>query len=810
MGSRRATSEVDSAQRISSSGTVLTRQFYDGQGHLVETRSAAPGGEDTVQYTLYNVMGQASQQSGSYFVAAYTGAGGVAAAFSIPDTSQAVMVATYDGLGRMLSAQDQLGETTTESYGIVCNAPGTNDSGCYEQTLAMDANHHQTGTLADGFGRQIYAQRYSGSSAPYTLYSTELTKYDTSGRVVQQTHADGSQTTDTYNADGTLASSSDPDQGTMSYSYDANGNQTQQVDARGATGTTYTGYDGLNRPVWRNTSNNASGAYVTYSYDAGMAGSYGTGRLTAEVFRGSSGTSATPFSGAYTYTYDALGRTIRSDQTMGGAGACPSGWTCQDIGYSSPAGGQNAAGDGIWTLQASGSDVYGTSDGLHLVSEALSGDGSVSAHFDSQTVTGTYTKMGVMLRSSNAANAAEYNVQVDANGQYYVVYRSSAGGSTTNLTQGSLTAPVWLQVSRSGSSYSAYWSKDGTHWTYVPNSTISLSLGSSVLAGVFASANNASAVSIATLDSVSVTTGGTGACPSGWTCQDIGSPTPAGTQNYLGNGVWSVIGGGADIWGSSDQFHYVSQALAGDATVVAHVGGQTNSNNAAKAGLMFRAGTAANAAFYFLTVTPGSGQTIGALYRATTGGSVSMPATTSGNAPVWLKVTRSGTTFSAYTSSDGQSWTALAGSTETLSSLSGTIQVGIAVTSHNTSATSMVTLDSVSPAWPTPSGATTTSPSPPSGVTSYATQQSYDDAGAPTNTVYPDGEMVATSYTGQDWLAGLSTTLNGTTTTLLSNVSYSGTGGAAREMTGRGRASPTGCTARRSRTTRWRGRPRPV
>ena len=42
--------EVDTTQRLNSTTTVTSRTFYDGLGRLVETRTPAAGGHDTVQY----------------------------------------------------------------------------------------------------------------------------------------------------------------------------------------------------------------------------------------------------------------------------------------------------------------------------------------------------------------------------------------------------------------------------------------------------------------------------------------------------------------------------------------------------------------------------------------------------------------------------------------------------------------------------------------------------------------------------------------------------------------------------------------
>ena len=72
--------EVDQTQRLDGSNTVTSRSFYDGYGRLIETRTAAPGGQDIVQYAEYDTSGRPVLASVPYFVAAYTrraGRGGV-------------------------------------------------------------------------------------------------------------------------------------------------------------------------------------------------------------------------------------------------------------------------------------------------------------------------------------------------------------------------------------------------------------------------------------------------------------------------------------------------------------------------------------------------------------------------------------------------------------------------------------------------------------------------------------------------------------------------------------------------------------
>jgi hypothetical protein len=68
-------------------------------------------------------------------------------------------------------------------------------------------------------------------------------------------------------------------------------------------------------------------------------------------------------------------------------------------------------------------------------------------------------------------------------------------------------------------------------------------------------------------------------CPSGEDCADIGAPALSGDQLYSGNrakGTWSVTGSGADIWGTSDHFHFVAQDAAGDGSISARILTQDN------------------------------------------------------------------------------------------------------------------------------------------------------------------------------------------------------------------------------------------
>src|SRR3990170_5165186 len=78
------------------------------------------------------------------------------------------------------------------------------------------------------------------------------------------------------------------------------------------------------------------------------------------------------------------------------------------------------------------------------------------------------------------------------------------------------------------------------------------------------------------------------AVPSPWVAADIGTPAVAGLTTYA-SGIFTVAAAGADIWGTSDQFRFVYQPIAGDVEVIARVDSITSADAWSKAGVMIRA-----------------------------------------------------------------------------------------------------------------------------------------------------------------------------------------------------------------------------
>jgi hypothetical protein len=170
------------------------------------------------------------------------------------------------------------------------------------------------------------------------------------------------------------------------------------------------------------------------------------------------------------------------------------------------------------------------------------------------------------------------------------------------------------------------------------------------------------------------------ALPAGWGDLDIGSPGIAGSASYT-DGVWSVAGGGADIWGASDQFNYLTNSLSGDGAVIARVTSQTATDPWAQAGIMIRNDVTASAPEVTLELTPSNG--VAFRYRSTAGGVTSQTFETGITTPEWVRLSRSSNNFTAAYSPDGITWTQLG--TSQIISMGTTVLAGLDVTAHNNS-----------------------------------------------------------------------------------------------------------------------------
>jgi regulation of enolase protein 1 (concanavalin A-like superfamily) len=152
--------------------------------------------------------------------------------------------------------------------------------------------------------------------------------------------------------------------------------------------------------------------------------------------------------------------------------------------------------------------------------------------------------------------------------------------------------------------------------------------------------------------------------------------------------VTTIEGGGRDIWATADDFRFHYTPWLGDGTITARVRSLENTHAWAKAGVMFRQSLASNSKHVMAIVTPGKG--LAMQYRTATNGVSRTAGLRAGTAPAWLRLVRSGDTFTGYTSADGVTWVTLGSVTIAMDR---ELLVGLPVTSHNVSTLATAVFD---------------------------------------------------------------------------------------------------------------------
>ena len=182
---------------------------------------------------------------------------------------------------------------------------------------------------------------------------------------------------------------------------------------------------------------------------------------------------------------------------------------------------------------------------------------------------------------------------------------------------------------------------------------------------------------------VSQAAGGAAPPPTGtigsWSYGDIGSTGITGRSSGDGS-TFTVEGGGADIWGSADAFHFVAQQVSGDWEIEARVASVEAVNAWTKVGLMVRATLDAGSPHASIFVTPAKG--ISVQYRAARSGTTVAVSAGTGTAPQWVRLARRGNTVTASVRNADGTWRTAASASVTLGT---SVYVGLAVTSHDVS-----------------------------------------------------------------------------------------------------------------------------
>lgn len=151
-------------------------------------------------------------------------------------------------------------------------------------------------------------------------------------------------------------------------------------------------------------------------------------------------------------------------------------------------------------IRAAGQDVYGATNQYGAIYlPGAEQDGTVDAvQLTAQSATSDWAKSGIMVRNDINQSASSpgfvilaaspghgYVLQWDADGDGRLDSSSAPSGQGTGTT----TYPSWLKLTRDGTTFTGYYSPDGTTWTRIASAEVPSAAGDQD-AGVFSTAHS--------------------------------------------------------------------------------------------------------------------------------------------------------------------------------------------------------------------------------------------------------------------------------------------------------------------------------
>ncbi len=207
--------------------------------------------------------------------------------------------------------------------------------------------------------------------------------------------------------------------------------------------------------------------------------------------------------------YDILqeGSGFRARQTLYRVKSLGPFLTPQDIGSIAVAG-DSFLDNGVFTEEASGTDIWGTADSFHYDYQMLTGNGTIIARVTSLTDPGhnSYPKAGVMIRETLAAGSTNATTMMTPSSVQGAVfqYRTTTSGITAT-SHATYAPPYWVKLVRAGNVFTGYTSPNGTTWTQI-GTPQTISMATTVYVGLAVTSHyNAAPACVATFDNVKIT-----------------------------------------------------------------------------------------------------------------------------------------------------------------------------------------------------------------------------------------------------------------------------------------------------------------
>jgi len=162
-------------------------------------------------------------------------------------------------------------------------------------------------------------------------------------------------------------------------------------------------------------------------------------------------------------------------------------WTRTGVGSPGLNGSVTESG-GRLRINARGGSIWNDSDNFYYVYQTVSGDFDARLRIMSVPNYTTWSKMGLMVRNSTAADSRHVMLMRVNNNRYIQsAYREEDGGNTYRAANDtSVSLPLWARIVRTGDTFGYYYSTQAdpgeSGWTY--RASVTVDMGNDVLVGI--------------------------------------------------------------------------------------------------------------------------------------------------------------------------------------------------------------------------------------------------------------------------------------------------------------------------------------
>ncbi|MEZ4775558.1 MAG: PKD domain-containing protein [Bacteroidia bacterium] len=288
-----------------------------------------------------------------------------------------------------------------------------------------------------------------------------------------------------------------------------NSNPVAVINATPITGTAplLVDFDGT-------SSSDPDGLITNYTWDFGD-GKTGTGNLLAHTYQSAGNYLATltvqDDSGAVNTANVMI--IVKEPATSSGC-TLPSGWLNEDIGNVGFSGKACEDGTGVFTIEASGADIWDKIDAFQYVYKPMTGNGEIVMRVNALLETHAWAKSGLMMRESLDPGSKNAYTFIAASGRYTFQRRVNNGGLTTSTNSPKDTPipiPYWVKLVRQDNMFRGYASPDGITWTLIDQEEIPMA--TEIFVGIAVTSHDDNLQTTSVVDNVTFTAEGVSSFP---------------------------------------------------------------------------------------------------------------------------------------------------------------------------------------------------------------------------------------------------------------------------------------------------------